>query len=661
MPPKKRGKTTNSTNNPASSPKTPTPAAKGGTATPAARSRNVRGRRGGLQDMPKMPLDVLLEIFGFLHPRDLLSLARTTKHFREFLMSRNTAHFWEKARKQVQDIPDKPAHLSEPAYANLLFCTHCHNCLKGGAHVTAYWDICARYCASCRREVFADKCDDAFKPIWLEFEVESHKVVVVVRPKSNYSRGLWYHKPELEKVKREWKALPTKQQKTQYIEDRKTFVAQSRELSGQLEDWECGLRQCEAAKSDSVRKGRYKAAVAKLRQEGFGGELDRMDKAWLNGLARLDGVSRATKLTDKGWASIRESVVAYTEKFKSQRLSKERTDMLDSRLRSLKGVVYTLQHAKWRADSKNRPYAGVADFAYIPQVRTIIQDTHADVTKDAIKAKLKEVLPDLINGWVEERRSELIALLRKELKVDSEAAPESPELLQLAVASFRCATCRVNGLRWPEVAEHRCNSAYWCYEPGEDLYDQRVKRHVGRTNPDMRFPGVKHLAIHSRIQYTRDILSLCGADPDTVTYAEMEDCLVRLACRRCATYAKQEIFDWKGAIEHDGRQHWESGPDPFPGRWMVLSEENAAKAKAIEAAVEAKPVNPRDPGYSDRVYHYHCGWCGHAGGMPSMYSHLEQTHGRSRSESKLNLDFYAVKPYRVDTWMYSQVFAGSKP
>ncbi len=138
-----------------------------------------------------MPLDVLIEvcevlyalyrvkaltylqIFAFLHPRDLLNLARTTKDFRAFLMSRNAAKFWERARMQVEDIPDKPAHLSEPAYANLLFFTHCHvggfhasrrrrrrhslclwqNCLKGGAHITAYWEISARYCASCRQEV----------------------------------------------------------------------------------------------------------------------------------------------------------------------------------------------------------------------------------------------------------------------------------------------------------------------------------------------------------------------------------------------------------------------------------------------------------------------------------------------------------------------------
>ncbi len=243
-------------------------------------------------------------------------------------------------------------------------------------------------------------------------------------------------------------------------------------------------------------------------------------------------------------------MVEYTEKFKSLRLRKQRTEMLDSRLSSLKHVVYALQQAK-HADSKERLYAGVADVAHMAQVRTIIEDTPADVTKDIIKTKLKEVLPELIDIWVEERRSEVIDLLRKELTVESEVAPESPEMLQLALASFRCTKCNEHRLRWPEVTEHRCG--YWFNEQSKDLYDQRLKNHVGRTQVDTPFPGVKYRGIHCGTQYTRDVISLCGEDPNTVTYAEMTACPVRLACRRCATYAKQTVFDWKGAVSHVSR------------------------------------------------------------------------------------------------------------
>lgn len=62
----------------------------------------------------------------YLTPKDLLSLARTTKSLRAFLMSRNSRLFWKTARRNMEDLPPCPADLSEPAYANLLFDSHCH-------------------------------------------------------------------------------------------------------------------------------------------------------------------------------------------------------------------------------------------------------------------------------------------------------------------------------------------------------------------------------------------------------------------------------------------------------------------------------------------------------------------------------------------------------
>ena len=78
------------------------------------------------------------QIFCRLEPRDLLNLARTTKPFRQFLMSRASAGMWKAARANVEGLPDCPSHLSEPAYANLAFFSYCHvgiiPCLSGTVH-----------------------------------------------------------------------------------------------------------------------------------------------------------------------------------------------------------------------------------------------------------------------------------------------------------------------------------------------------------------------------------------------------------------------------------------------------------------------------------------------------------------------------------------------
>ncbi|KIJ10783.1 hypothetical protein PAXINDRAFT_85522 [Paxillus involutus ATCC 200175] len=84
-------------------------------------------RRGKLEMLPELNLDVLFHIFTFLRPLDLLNLARTTKAFRQFLMQKSLAFVWVAARRQIEhDFPDCPSDLSEPQYANLVFYPHCH-------------------------------------------------------------------------------------------------------------------------------------------------------------------------------------------------------------------------------------------------------------------------------------------------------------------------------------------------------------------------------------------------------------------------------------------------------------------------------------------------------------------------------------------------------
>ncbi|OJA18751.1 hypothetical protein AZE42_01641 [Rhizopogon vesiculosus] len=70
-----------------------------------------RARKGGLSMLPTVSLDVLFEIFGFLKPLDLLSLARTSKPFRDLLMSKSNAFIWRASRALVPNLPDCPADL----------------------------------------------------------------------------------------------------------------------------------------------------------------------------------------------------------------------------------------------------------------------------------------------------------------------------------------------------------------------------------------------------------------------------------------------------------------------------------------------------------------------------------------------------------------------
>lgn len=60
------------------------------------------------------------QIASYLHPSDILQLARVSLRVRAVLMSRSSAHVWITARRVI-GMPECPPDLSEPQYASLVF------------------------------------------------------------------------------------------------------------------------------------------------------------------------------------------------------------------------------------------------------------------------------------------------------------------------------------------------------------------------------------------------------------------------------------------------------------------------------------------------------------------------------------------------------------
>ncbi|KAF8904581.1 hypothetical protein CPB85DRAFT_1225428, partial [Mucidula mucida] len=87
-------------------------------------------------------------IFSYLEPLDLLRMSRTTKALRSLLMYKSSSSVWARARLRMKGLPPMFNDMSEPVYANLLFDSHCHNCLKGGTKYIQ-WQIRMRLCRAC--------------------------------------------------------------------------------------------------------------------------------------------------------------------------------------------------------------------------------------------------------------------------------------------------------------------------------------------------------------------------------------------------------------------------------------------------------------------------------------------------------------------------------
>ncbi|KAK7045391.1 hypothetical protein VNI00_007642 [Paramarasmius palmivorus] len=116
--------------------------------------------------MKEAPLDIMLEIFTHLHPKDLLNLARTSKDLRSVLLSKTSAQVWRAVLRNAR-LPPLPKDLSEPEYASLAFDTWCNVC-GGGNCETISWQCrirCHKTCAAKRLYPF-DKLKKL--PTWSE-------------------------------------------------------------------------------------------------------------------------------------------------------------------------------------------------------------------------------------------------------------------------------------------------------------------------------------------------------------------------------------------------------------------------------------------------------------------------------------------------------------
>ncbi|GAA5948512.1 hypothetical protein JCM10213_003887 [Rhodosporidiobolus nylandii] len=98
-----------------------------------------------------MPLDILVEIFAYLHPGELLNLSRTAKPYNTLLTSKSSAPMWRKARHCV-NLPDvNIEHFSEIRYAQLCFDKPCEVC-GGSSRVSCDFYLLRRFCEPCRKE-----------------------------------------------------------------------------------------------------------------------------------------------------------------------------------------------------------------------------------------------------------------------------------------------------------------------------------------------------------------------------------------------------------------------------------------------------------------------------------------------------------------------------
>ncbi|KAH0584489.1 hypothetical protein J132_04007 [Termitomyces sp. J132] len=284
--------------------------------TESSRLRRVKGRRGQLEEISRMPLDILYEIFLQLDPIDILSLSRVSKSLRKILMRRSSTYIWKNARARIPGLPECPIDMSEPAYANLAFYPYCQFCLK--AYVspgTILWGSRTKACKNCFAEHFEHYPND------FPDNVMPSEMIL-------NDRGVAYivNKDTLRQYLAEWKGLQgtaldewcTRKQSEQKIRE---------EHADKCKMWNKTRNRERSDELDNLRGQRYQAIKAKLSDLGWGEEIFHLENSTHRRLFLGHKLINQPKvLTERIWGNIKDVLIDFLEKAKARRLDKLRRD-----------------------------------------------------------------------------------------------------------------------------------------------------------------------------------------------------------------------------------------------------------------------------------------------------------------------------------------------
>ncbi|KAF9234852.1 hypothetical protein BU15DRAFT_78614 [Melanogaster broomeanus] len=358
-----------------------------------------KSRRGRLEMLPELNLDVLFQILSFMHPMDLLNLARTTKAFRQLLMRKSSAFVWKTALSRVEGLPDCPPDLNEPQYAYLAFYPHCHHC--GNVVLTIHWRLRLRYCPSCRRARLRARAVCAFT-VHLAGLVPEEFLTVVAR--KQYTR--FVDVEQLEAFANEYKEIP-QDRRDEFLADRRIQVRAINEHASKCEAWHEDLVQARKDELGKAKLARAESIFTRLKNLGYTSELDYFGTNLIEDAHR--SIFNSTKaLTDQEWVRVRCQFVRTMDKYRIRRLE---TTVYNPRRKLLVELynAYVQQPAPPGATVDLLPdVVDLAGFAAFDAIIKLPEET--EVNAETFKPAFEQIRT-LVQEWRADVDAQLAALV----------------------------------------------------------------------------------------------------------------------------------------------------------------------------------------------------------------------------------------------------------
>ncbi|KAI8989719.1 hypothetical protein BD414DRAFT_459791 [Trametes punicea] len=545
----------------------------------SAKPLGPRGRRRLLSKLVDMPLDILFEIFGHLHPADLLHLSRTTKALRSVLMQRSAITIWRNARQNVEDLPDCPPDLSEPAYANLLFDQHCHFCIKARV-MTALWTCRSRACKACLKEHFTQLFDllvaasermspSPHQPIktssMVPMEYVSNKLLI---PKRVANELL----ARIAECKGDEVAL------RELEKERVCAVKRLKESAALLTEWQIKQNHKRTMDLMEIRSRRRKQIIERLCWLGFGEDLKWMTYDRVEQFMEHPLVKQPKELTDRIWNNIKEPMIAFAQEARTERLMRERCAHYINRLSVVRDTVvrWLVHRPLWE------PLPSIADFSYYTPGFRHIMGTPSDTFYKALDmpaAQLNALLQSAVRAWrstMARKLYDMIVAATEPSAATTAVAAATPSLWNPDPAAapageaeptvndivsrvcsactwFRCTNPGCNALLdYPRVLAHGCAHAApaLTLRPTTDREDLQNAYALVLDEQPWNFSRDKVVFDVQAAEAAAQVVRACGRDPACTDASAMRQDKTRLVCSLCSKGGMTCVMSWKRAVAH---------------------------------------------------------------------------------------------------------------
>ncbi|KAF7970227.1 hypothetical protein HWV62_24764 [Athelia sp. TMB] len=524
-------------------------------------SKQTKGKKGKLRQIPEMPLDILYEIFGHLHPYDLLRVARTTKALRAILLRRSASD------------------LTEPQYASLAFDSFCHFCAAPSIHST-FWECRVRVCKKCTQTHFMCRED-----ILMSFRLimENYKYALPCMPSGSVPAGKYrdltlYPQVSAEALHDKIQSLGDDKDKISDLfkqEKAKTrSLRQARQHARLCEMWQLDCQSGRSRELQTLREKRLEAIIEKVRQLGYGPELEHYGSY---SFAKHPLVNKPQALTDRVWSHIKQGIISLMEETRPKRLRRAHINAIHGRLALAEKVFDEFK--------ATHPYNAIlpnpAELYTLPECKALVLEHADDVILSVQDFKpIALQLPQFCEEWRMSAELELLRLMTPANSTQGLPTVHDRRQLELATTYFECRECE-EPIAYPRILVHHCitstlNIKFMSSPSDTDDDTTIMKKSRFLLHAQPWSLGVGVLVYTDKLpEAVRCILVACGLDPDTTSSQDMDEHDFRFECENCSSITEGALLmNWSMAVEHSVQHQAQN--------WKLASDAESARAKELD-------------------------------------------------------------------------------